>query len=482
MKTLFWLSSGLLAYAFVGYPLLLEAGSRLVRRAAARRAASPDVSPDAPSSARPSASMAASWHSAAQADAPSVRPSAGPSASSPDTARVIPDADLPTVSVLLSVFDEEAVIERKILNFLALDYPAERIELCVVSDGCTDATESIVARYAGQRVRLVRQEARGGKTRALNRAAAEARGDVLVFTDANAMFRPDCVRRLAERLADPGVGLVSGVSVYVDASGDTTAGGVYRRYEEWIKSRESDLFSIVGADGAAYAMRRALYTPLAPEYINDLLHPVQVLLAGSRAVSEPRAVVEEEVDAPVASPGSTQPGNTQPGSTSSGGRSSFGTSPGMQPGPQSRPRPQAQPDSQPDTGAEMRRQTRIMAQSWLICLRQLPVLVRRGCWGFVWQMLSHKVLRWATLPLLAVCAVSAVALVPRGMPYALAAAALAGGGLLAWAGARGLGGGRGWGGHARTAWLFVVLHAAAVNGLYRLLRGQTFVTWTPRGD
>lgn len=466
MKTLFWLSSGLLAYAFVGYPLLLEAGSRLVRRAAARRAASPDVSPAAPSSARPSARMAAPWHSAAQADAPSVRPSAGPSASSPDTARVIPDADLPTVSVLLSVFDEEAVIERKILNFLALDYPAERIELCVVSDGCTDATESIVARYAGQRVRLVRQEARGGKTRALNRAAAEARGDVLVFTDANAMFRPDCVRRLAERLADPGVGLVSGVSVYVDASGDTTAGGVYRRYEEWIKSRESDLFSIVGADGAAYAMRRALYTPLAPEYINDLLHPVQVLLAGARAVSEPRAVVEEEVDAPVASPG-----------TSRGEASS-----GMQPGPQSRPRPQAQPDSQPDTGAEMRRQTRIMAQSWLICLRQLPVLVRRGCWGFVWQMLSHKVLRWATLPLLAVCAVSAVALVPRGMPYALAAAALAGGGLLAWAGARGLGGGRGWGGHARTAWLFVVLHAAAVNGLYRLLRGQTFVTWTPRGD
>lgn len=470
MKTLFWLSSGLLAYAFVGYPLLLEAGSRFVRRAAARHPASPD----APSSVSPSASMSASRHSAAQA--------ARPSASSPGTARVIPDDGLPTASVLLSVFDEEAVIERKILNFLALDYPAERIELCVVSDGCTDATESIVARYAGQRVRLVRQEARGGKTRALNRAAAEAQGDVLVFTDANAMFRPDCVRRLVERLADPGVGLVSGVSVYVDASGNTTAGGVYRRYEEWIKSRESDLFSIVGADGAAYAMRRALYTPLAPEYINDLLHPVQVLLAGARAVSEPRAVVEEESDAPATSPGSTQPGSTQPGSTSSGGRSSFGTSPGPQSGAQSRPRPQAQSDSQPDTGAEMRRQTRIMAQSWLICLRQLPVLVRRGCWGFVWQMLSHKVLRWTTLPLLAVCAVSALMLVPRGMPYTLAAAALACGGLLAWAGARGLGDGRGWGGHARTAWLFVVLHAAAVNGLFRLLRGQTFVTWTPRGD
>ena len=392
MKMLFWLSSVLLAYAFVGYPLLLEAGARLARRAAMR--------------------------GLGQGDA----------AGGSDAAR-----PLPTASVLLSVFNEEAVIERKIQNFLALDYPAERLELCVVSDGCTDATESIVARYAGQRVRLLRQSTRGGKTCALNRAAQEAHGEVLVFTDANAMFRPDCLRWLVERLADPAVGLVSGVSVYVDASGSHTAGGVYRRYEEWIKARESDLCSIVGADGAAYAMRRRLYTPLPPEYINDLLHPVQVLLAGLRSVSEPRAVVEEA-------------------DTS------------------------ASPAEADGAGAELRRQTRIMAQSWLICLRQLPVLVRHKHWGFVWQLLSHKVLRWATLPLLAMCGGSALALSPLGLPYALAAATLAGGGLLAWAGARGRGG------YARTAWLFVVLHAAAVNGLYRLLCGQTFVTWTPRGD
>lgn len=379
MTMLFWGSALLLAYAFAGYPLLLEAQVRLARR---RGRASVQAADNA-------------W--------------------------------TPKVSVLLAVHNEEAVIERKIRNFLQMEYPEDRIDLYVVSDGCTDATETLTERCGSPRVRLLRQTERGGKTRALNRAAAEADGDIFVFTDANAMFRADCIRRLVERLADPAIGLVSGVSVYVDASGAPSTGGVYRRYEEWIKARESDLFSIVGADGAAYAMRREFYVPLEPEYINDLLHPMQVLLVGGRAVSEPRAVVEEEAD-------------------------------------------------DADASVEMCRQTRIMAQSWLICLRMLPVLVREGHWGFAWQMLSHKMLRWATLPLLAVCAASALFLSSRGGAYVAAALAMGAGGLVALAGALGRGG------LARTAWLFVVLHLAAVNGLVRLLRGHVFVTWTPRGS
>ncbi|WMW66242.1 glycosyltransferase family 2 protein [Nitratidesulfovibrio liaohensis] len=379
MTMLFWGSALLLAYAFAGYPLLLEAQARLARR----RGRAPVQAADT------------AW--------------------------------TPKVSVLLAVHNEAVVIERKIRNFLQLEYPEDRIDLYVVSDGCTDATETLTERCGSPRVRLLRQTERGGKTEALNRAAAEADGDIFVFTDANAMFRPDCIRRLVERLADPAIGLVSGVSVYVDASGAPSTGGVYRRYEEWIKARESDLFSIVGADGAAYAMRREFYVPLEPEYINDLLHPMQVLLVGGRAVSEPRAVVEEEAD-------------------------------------------------DADASVEMCRQTRIMAQSWLICLRMLPVLVREGHWGFAWQMLSHKMLRWATLPLLAVCAASALFLSSRGGAYAVAALAMGAGGLVALAGALGRGG------LARTAWLFVVLHLAAVNGLVRLLRGHVFVTWTPRGS
>lgn len=385
MKTLFWLTSGLLAYAFAGYPLLIWLAAGLVRRRRHARSGGPDVA-------------------AAEGQ-----------------------AEPPRVSVLLSVYNEEAVIERKILNFLSIDYPADRLELCVVSDGSTDATEALVRACGSPRVRLFRQEARGGKTRALNRAVHEAQGDILVFTDANAMFRTDCVSRLVGRFADPSIGLVSGVSIYVDAEGGTSAGGVYRRYEEWIKTHESELFSIVGADGAAYAMRRELYTPLSPEYINDLMHPVQAVLAGARAVSEPGAVVEEEAD-------------------------------------------------DGDAAAEMRRQTRIMAQSWLVCLRQLPVLARARRWGFIWQVLSHKVLRWLTLPLLALCTLAAGGLSLEGAPYAVALVAIMGGAALAYAGAHGRGG------MARVAWLFVVLHMGALNGLLRLLRGETFVVWTPRGD
>ncbi|WP_353117832.1 glycosyltransferase family 2 protein [Nitratidesulfovibrio sp.] len=396
MKALFWSSFFLLAYAFAGYPALLALGTRIARR-------------QGPAPGRASSAPTPST---------TARPDVAPLAAHA--------ADLPTVSILLSVYNEETVIAHKIANFHALEYPHDRMELCIVSDGSTDETDAIVQACGSPRVGLLRQERRGGKTLALNRAAQAATGDILVFTDANAMFRIDCVRMLVQRLADADIGLVSGISVYTDAHGAATAGGIYRRYEEWMKTRESDLFSIVGADGAAYALRRGLYAPLRPEYINDLIHPVQVVLQGRRAVSEPRAVVHEETDE----------GN--------------GT-------------------------AQMRRQTRIMAQSWLIFLRCLPDLVRAGQWGFVWQLASHKVLRWLALPLLAVLTVSALALAGEGAWYVLVLAGIAAGAVLAVLGARGQVG------LPRTAWLFVVLHAAAVVGLFRLLRGETFVTWNPRG-
>lgn len=333
----------------------------------------------------------------------------------------VPVVEPPRVSVLLAVFNEERIIEAKIKNFQELSYPAERRELLVVSDASDDATDALARGYAGAGVRLLRQEARGGKTRALNRAASEATGEILVFTDANSMFRPDCLRALVAPFADPGVGLVSGRSLYVDAAGRQTLGGAYRRYEEWIKDGESRLFSIVGADGAVYALRRELFTELRPEYINDLTHPIQVVLRGLRAVSASEAVVVEAGE---------------------------------------------------DDAAEARRQTRIMAQSWLVCLRHLGLLIRAGRIGFVWQLVSHKLLRWLTLPLL--IGLGAAALVRGGVLSWLIVAALAVLSGLAWRGAKGSQG------LARVAWMFVVLHWAALAGLYRLGQGQTFVTWNPR--
>lgn len=329
----------------------------------------------------------------------------------------------PTVSVLLSVYNEEQVIRQKVENFMQLDYPEDRIELLVISDGCSDQTEEIVRSMASNRVRLLVQEERGGKTLALNRGSMEANNEIFVFTDANSMFRPDSVRKLMAAFADPTVGLVSGRSVYVDAEGNETLGGIYRRYEEWIKEGESGLFSIVGADGAIYALRRDIFEPLKPEYINDLLHPIQVVSRGLMAVCDSGAVVLE------------------------GGEE--------------------------DSGAELRRQTRIMAQSWLLCLRFLGDLLRAGRIGFSWQLVSHKILRWLTLPLLFLLGLSAIAGAGSSGFQVLALCGLIGLSALTWSGFRGRGG------LSRAAWMFFILHWAALLGLFKLVGGERFVTWNP---
>lgn len=370
MSTLFWLSFAALAYAFAGYPVLVRVA-------------------------------AAVWGK-----------------------RILRDESVvPRISVLLSVYNEESVIRQKIENFLALDYPEDRIELIVISDGCTDHTEEIVRSFAITRVRLFIQEERGGKTLALNRGAAEATGEILVFTDANSMFRPASIRKLVAPFADATVGLVSGRSIYVDSEGNETLGGVYRRYEEWIKEGESRLFSIVGADGAIYALRRDVFEPLKPEFINDLLHPIQVVSKGLKAVSEPLALVVEACE--------------------------------------------------DDGDAELKRQTRIMAQSWHVCLRHLGGIIRDGQYGYAWQMASHKILRWITLPMLGALGLSAFFNLFNFFPT-LSFVSLFWLVSFAWLGSKGKDG------IARVAWVFFVLHWAALIGLYKLIIGETFVKWEPR--
>lgn len=337
------------------------------------------------------------------------------------------DAGQPlSVSVLLSVYNEEAVINRKIDNFLALAYPEDSISLFIVSDGSSDATDRIIAERALPRVTLIRQKSRKGKTAALNLAAGMAGGDILLFTDADAMLRPDSVERLLRPFADPDTGLAGGRSLYLDDAERETAGSLYRRYEEWIKEREGRLFGIAGADGALYALRRDLYSPLPLDCINDLYHPVQVVLAGKKAVAVPEALALEPAD------------------NGHGYASAFA------------------------------RQTRIMAQAWLIFLRACPDLIRARRWGFLWQMFSHKILRWLAMPLL-VLAIPA-ALGATAAPATATLTGLAGLTLAAALGAMGRGGRC-----CRAAGLFILQSVAALAGLFRLALGERYVTWSPRG-
>ncbi|WP_272701651.1 glycosyltransferase family 2 protein [Desulfovibrio sp. Fe33] len=370
MESVFWWCLAVLAYAFAGYPLAL----RLLVRMRPRRAA-------------------------------------------------FGGDGLPSVTMILSAFNEEAVIADKIRNFLDLEYPPEKMDFIIVSDGSTDRTEEIVAEFVGERARLLVQETNQGKTAALNRAADETDSDILVFTDANSMFDRDAVRKLAGHFADPEIGLVSGHSEYVAKNGESGS-GAYRRYEDSLKEMEGSLWGVVGADGAIYAMRRSLYRPMRPEHINDFLHPIQAVMSGYAVVQEQGAICREPVD------------EVGPG--------------------------------------ELKRQTRIMTQSWIIVFSQLPELVKNRRIGFLWQLFSHKILRWLTLPLMALLLAANLCVLGDGGFYVLALV----GQIFFYAAAYAFR--RADGGIKQLPYSFLLLHLSAVIGLVQYFKGEKYISWKPR--
>jgi len=198
----------------------------------------------------------------------------------------------PSVSVVIAAHNEEARIARRIENCLALEYPDDRLEVIVVSDGSTDRTEDIVGRYAGARVRLAAMPHRMGKAAALNRGAAEAGGEIIVFTDARQTFEPKAVRELAANFSDPRVGAVTGELVLREGPEEAPrpATGLYWRYETWIRKAESRIDSVVGTSGSIYAIRRRLFVPLPHGTIlDDVLIPMRIVLHGYRVVFDEQA-------------------------------------------------------------------------------------------------------------------------------------------------------------------------------------------------
>ena len=206
----------------------------------------------------------------------------------------------PFVTLVVPAHNEETVIEAKIRNCLALRYPLDRLEVLIVSDGSDDGTEAIAARYDGGPVRLVRRP-REGKAAALNAAARLARGEVLVFSDANSSLEPDAVARLVESFADPSVGGVCGNKELRPRPGaDATQGGegLYWRYDKWQKGLESAIGSIFAADGTLYAVRRDVFVPIDDRaQADDIAISTRVVLQGRRLLFEPSAVAWEEAPA-----------------------------------------------------------------------------------------------------------------------------------------------------------------------------------------
>jgi len=203
----------------------------------------------------------------------------------------------PQLSVLIAAYNEEAAIAEKIKQTLALEYPKDKLEVLVLSDCSKDKTDEIVKSYPDSRVRLVRMAERRGKTSAQNFGIREAQGEVVVFSDATAIYHPKALAYLATNYQDPKVGAVSGRYKYFDPEDQSPTGmgsSAFWNYENLIKMMQSKIHTITGCCGCIYSVRKAAYTDLPDDIISDLVQPLQVIRKGYKVLFEDRAVAYEE--------------------------------------------------------------------------------------------------------------------------------------------------------------------------------------------
>jgi cellulose synthase/poly-beta-1,6-N-acetylglucosamine synthase-like glycosyltransferase len=333
---------------------------------------------------------------------------------------------LPSLSVIVAAHDEQSVIAAKVENALALDYPRELLELIVACDGCSDATAQR-ARQAG--ADAVLELPRGGKIRAQDAAVRSARGEIVAFSDANALWEPDAARVLVGAFDDPKVGYVCGqVRFFQDPHRSrgavaTNQEGVYWRYEMSVRSYESRLSSITAGNGAIYATRRAAYLEVDPIMGHDLSFPFNMVKRGWRAVYVPAARAAEKMV--------------------------------------------------PSIEGEFARKRRMMSHTWPIVLRGGMLSPRGYGLGYGLMIFSHRILRYATPALHAIALLTNLLLVLDGagvlyaVTLALQVALLAAAGL---------------GGVVRVrplllARYYVLTTASLAAGLWDWLRHGTAASW-----
>ena len=201
----------------------------------------------------------------------------------------------PSISIIIPAYNEAKHIQQKIENTLALEYPKEKVEILVGSDGSTDETAEIVNRFTNRGVRLIDFKENRGKTAEQNDLVEQSKGEILIFTDAASFLEPNAVREIVKSFADERVGCVAGQMHFVntDSNLTTRSQGIYWQYEVKIRELESKLGSLIGVDGPLYAVRRDCYVPLGKEIISDLLTPLLVLKQGKKVVLESQAFVDE---------------------------------------------------------------------------------------------------------------------------------------------------------------------------------------------
>lgn len=255
------------------------------------------------------------------------------------------DAATPSVTLIISAYNEAAVIREKIENSLALDYPRDNLEILIISDESDDGTDQIVEEYSDRGVVLYRQVPRRGKSYGLTQFVPRATGKYIVFSDANSIYEPDALRRLVRHFADSTIGFVVGHQRYIEEdSAACVSESLYWRYETWLKIQESKIGSVVCGDGAIYAIRADLFVPLREDDINDLTIPLKIVARGYRGIFDREAICYERTAA--------------------------------------------------DFSGEFRRKARIVNRSLRAVARNLCVLNPLRVGLFAYQLTVHKVIRW----------------------------------------------------------------------------------------
>jgi cellulose synthase/poly-beta-1,6-N-acetylglucosamine synthase-like glycosyltransferase len=296
-SVLFWLAAVALVYQVIGYPIALIVLARVRRR--------------------------------------TERPRAN-------------DDALPSATLIISAYNEEEVLEKKLDNALALEYPAGRLEIVVVDDGSRDATATIARSYAGRGVVLHSYEQNRGKNLALNDSMPRVRGEIIIFTDANGMYEPDALRELLRPFADPQVGSACGELVYRNFNENPIAEG-YNRYwelDQMQKRLEGSLDSLLGANGSIFAVRKELCRSIPNDVCNDMVQPIWVAAAGHACIYEGKAL------------------SIEAGSS--------------------------------DTEDELKRRSRIIGRGIRGIRAVWPDIVRQRAWLIGWELLSRKGLRYLT--------------------------------------------------------------------------------------
>ena len=246
LQITFWVCFAMIAYAYPGYPLVI----RCLAAVFGRRATPPD---------------------------PAV-------------------AELPRVSLLIAAHNEASIIATRIENALAMDYPRDRLEIVIATDGCADRTAEVVRGFADQGVRLFEYPVRRGKATVLNDSIPRLTGEVVILSDANTFTEPEAARRLARWFSDQSVGVVCGRLVLTDPALGSNADGIYWKYETYLKRCEGRLGALLGANGGIYAVRRTCFRPIPTDTIvDDFVLPLQAKLqTGCSIVYDPEAVAQEE--------------------------------------------------------------------------------------------------------------------------------------------------------------------------------------------